>query len=377
MIKLKRKVLVVGQFPPPVQGTTVMAKNFVETLSKIYERIIIVEKKFSKNQQEVGKISVLKILKIPGFCLRTVISIINNKPDFCVYFISVLPRALYIDCVQILILKAFNIPAVLYFHGKGYKENSDKSILYNYIVKYTFSKSFAGIVLGSLLKDDVKDFISEEKLFILPNAIEMYITKEVEIRKESNANLKILYLSNLIASKGAYEFIEMAKSVRNKHQKIEFILAGSIRKDEFFHKLKNYINNNRLKDNVKIVGPVYGDSKKNIFLNADIFVFPTYYKLETFGLVNLEAMQFGLPIITTNEGAIPEVVRNGINGYIVDPKNKKELSNAVLKLVENDELRMKMSKMSRALFLKYYTLDAYRENLQKIAIKIELSLRSN
>ena len=63
--------------------------------------------------------------------------------------------------------------------------------------------------------------------------------------------------------------------------------------------------------------------------------------------MNLEAMRAGLPVVSSNEGSIPEVVIDGINGYIVDPQNVEQLSDRVLKLVNDEELRIKMGKAGR------------------------------
>ncbi len=64
---------------------------------------------------------------------------------------------------------------------------------------------------------------------------------------------------------------------------------------------------NKLKANVEFLGGIYGNQKEALFQKSDIFVFPSHYPFEAFGLVNLEAMQVGIPVITTDIGALPEI----------------------------------------------------------------------
>ena len=86
-------------------------------------------------------------------------------------------------------------------------------------------------------------------------------------------------------------------------------------KSKFFN---DYVQKNSLKQ-YKIFYQKYNNEKNQIFMESDIFVFPTYYANETFGLVNIEAMQFGLPIFIRI--AISDIVNNNVNGFIIKKKS--------------------------------------------------------
>ena len=98
-------------------------------------------------------------------------------------------------------------------------------------------------------------------------------------------------------------------------------------------------------------------------MESDIFVFPTYYANETFGLVNIEAMQFGLPIITCDEGAISDIVNNNVNGFIIKKKSPHELKNKIKLLMRDESLRKKIEIKNKQDFNNKYTLDIYEKNL--------------
>ena len=195
-------------------------------------------------------------------------------------------------------------------------------------------------------------------------------------KKNETKLIQVLYLSNLVPTKGAMEFLKMAKQVIRNCQNVRFILAGAAYRDhDFLNEIKKYIERHSLSKFVKRVGAIYGDEKEKIFQESDIFVFPTYFAVETFGLVNLEAMRAGLPVISSYEGSIPEIIIHGQNGYTEDPKNIEALSQRVIELIKNDKLRAQMGIAGRKLYVENYSTDIYNMNVNK-AVKFFLDLRS-
>lgn len=115
---------------------------------------------------------------------------------------------------------------------------------------------------------------------------------------------------------------------------------------------------------VDYLGPKYGKEKDYIFKKVDIFIFPTYN--ETFGLVNLEAMQYKLPIITTDEGGIPDIVINNKNGFICKRKDIDSLANEIEKLINNKDLRVSLGENGYKVFKEKFTKEKFEENIYKI-----------
>lgn len=315
---------------------------------------------------EVEKYSLKKFIRVPVVVFKVVRSLVAAKADLCFYFISIKPPTFYIDVMFIFFLRLIGTNIVLYIHGKGFQRLSEKSPLMRWFLKSpTISKSLGALVLGEILKQDINPFISNDRLFVLPNCIPDVSAQVLNTyrTKRENDKIRILYLSNLIPEKGPIEFLKMARLVADSRESVQFVLAGSALSTSFHRKIERLISDLKLIDNVKMVGAVYGSEKERLFCESDIFVFPTYYKLETFGLVNLEAMRAGLPIVASNEGSIPEVVIDGINGYIVDPQNVEQLSDRVLKLVNDEELRIKMGRAGRKIYEESFTTQAYEKRL--------------
>lgn len=80
---------------------------------------------------------------------------------------------------------------------------------------------------------------------------------------------------------------------------------------------------------------------KEKYKEADIFILPS--TIEGFGMVFLEAMNYGLPVIGSNVGGIPEIIDDGKNGFLVDPENPKEIAEKIRIIFEDEALRNKIS----------------------------------
>ena len=361
---MSAKLLVIGQLPPPVHGSNIMTERFVQSLRKIGYQVFLVQKTFSRRQEEVGRFSIIKIFRIPSITLRLLQQIMIERPDLCFYFISVKPPSFFIDAFFLFIIKLLEIDYVLYIHGRGLLKLCTESRLFaRFIAKKTLSNSLGGLILGERLKNDVDRFIPDKRLFVLPNAIPDVNFSRFNLKSNLQRPIRILFLSNLIPTKGPMEFVQMAKKVVDQFKNVKFILAGPVRSKTFFKKIEDYIAEERLADFIEIPGPLYGPQKERYFRESDIFVFPSWF--EAFPLVNLEAMQWGLPVISSNVGAIPEMVRDGVNGFIVDPKNIDQLAESVFRLINDEELRRKMGEASRKIYENYYTIEIYEQNLER------------
>ena len=111
------------------------------------------------------------------------------------------------------------------------------------------------------------------------------------------------------------------------------------------------------------------DSKvENTFLTSDIFILPTHN--ECFPLVLLEAMQFNLPLISTYEGAIPEIIEDGVNGFLIKKRDSVDLANKIQLLITNPSLRKNMGGKGKAKFEKKYTSSHFEKNMTRILHEI-------
>jgi glycosyltransferase involved in cell wall biosynthesis len=124
-----------------------------------------------------------------------------------------------------------------------------------------------------------------------------------------------------------------------------------------------------LEERVRFIGPAYGDQKDELFRTHDVFVLPTFYAQEAFPLVVLEAMQWGLPVVSTTEGAIPEIVQDGVTGYVVPQRDPAALAARLATLLGSDELMRGMGLNARKRFLARYTLEHFETRLTAALVR--------
>ncbi len=187
-----------------------------------------------------------------------------------------------------------------------------------------------------------------EKMGLPAEAIEMvYPGFDMNLIREkgprSRDEIKLLFVGNWVPCKGLDTLMEAMHRIDNP--KIVLDIVGD---DSFYpryaRKIKGKIAHWGLEDRVRLHGRIDRESIGKFYSEADIFVLPSYY--EPFGIVFAEAMSFGLPIIATNAGGIPELVEHEENGLLVPPNDADALANAIDKLASSAELREKMGRES-------------------------------
>lgn len=114
------------------------------------------------------------------------------------------------------------------------------------------------------------------------------------------------------------------------------------------------------------LGKKYGDEKNEEYAKSDIFVFPTFYPNECFPLVLLEAMQQGLPCISTNKGGIASIIDDGKTGFLVEKRNSLLLADKLEVLLKDKKLRMDMGIVGKEKFEQKFTLSKFEERMLKI-----------
>jgi glycosyltransferase involved in cell wall biosynthesis len=216
-------------------------------------------------------------------------------------------------------------------------------------------------LLSSLLKDDIKLVKKKHRIYYLANGIKQ-IPNEINKKETNDKSYKILYLSNLISSKGVLVLLEALHKVIGKgYDNFTVNFVGKTSKsitEEIFNK---EIKRLKLQKKIKYLGAKYGEEKNEILDNSEIFVFPTLK--DCFPLVLLEAMQSKLAIISTNEGAIPEIIENNVNGIICNKGDVEALCNAIIRLFEFPNLINEYGRNAQEKYKKHYTVKMFETNL--------------
>lgn len=208
-----------------------------------------------------------------------------------------------------------------------------------------------------------KGYIPLKHVHICPNGMPDVVTNSDAIQQE-NRPYTFLFLSNMMEEKGVIILLQACALLKQRGCRFEcnFIGQWSDVTEPRFNALCTELG---LSNNVHAYGGVYGAEKNVYFQQSDAFVFPTFYPAECLSLVVLEAMQYAMPIITTEEGALPEVVDGGC-GVVVPRQDNYALADKMQYLIEHPDVGSAMGKQGRLKYEQEYTLMTFEHRLTGI-----------
>lgn len=224
-------------------------------------------------------------------------------------------------------------------------------------------------VLGEVQKEKLVNLgIPKEKVLIIPNSCELTPAQKINEVKHIN----ILYLSNLIEDKGYKEFLESILLLYKTEleKEINITLCGKVYEGDLISKekyIEDIMKKITLSANIRInwLKGAYGADKEKLFQNADIFIFPSKYKVEAQPIVLIEAMASGCGIITTGVGEIPSTVSQE-NAIILTKPEPELISKNLLELITDSAKLKKMQLASKTRFENLFSLEVYKLNWRKI-----------
>jgi glycosyltransferase involved in cell wall biosynthesis len=365
---VKTKILFILHTPPPVHGSSVVGKAIKDSqiINEAFECSYI-NLGTSRTVDEIGKNPFVKIGRYLSIIIAVLKQLVTNKPNLCYLAITAKGPAFYKDSLIALLVKGIGVPMVYHFHNKGVSTHQHKT-LDNFLYRRVFKNAHA-ILLSKYLYSDVEKYFTPERVHYCPNGIPDIDFKQKKLDKRKNEKVEILFLSNLIESKGVFVLLEACNILNQKGLQFHCTYVGGVG-DVNAQQFQEKVNKLALTEIVIYAGKKYGKEKEEVFSKADIFAFPTFYHNECFPLVLLEAMQHSLPTTSTFEGGIRSIIDDGKTGFLVPQKDAKALAEKLELLMNNPELRKKMGEAGRAKYEQEFTLKEFEKRLKEILTKI-------
>ena len=327
------------EYPPNVAGGAgVVAENIVSQLSKLDHKIFVFVPKL-RNKYKLNnsiKNKNIKIIKVPLFKYfkLKIISYAFNLNLWYLFFrakyngFDIVISNGYVDfllsklftnkSVRIAIVHHLCIdvrrllkPKILdSLRNMGNEENF-AIIMEKIIIK----KADYIFTVSNTTKNKLKEEydVNNNKIFVFPNGIKWRNIKDLRLNKKDKDGLKLLFVGRLEERKGLL-FLINSLAIYRKKFKEKFILNIVGKGDN--RKYKDVVKKLNLEEEIIFQGYLSDKELNNYYRNSDIFIIPS--QMEGFGLTILEAIQFGIPIIGTNRGAIPEILKDYNCGFLVN-----------------------------------------------------------
>jgi len=168
----------------------------------------------------------------------------------------------------------------------------------------------------------VNNFIADERI--------------IGAARDLESKFNVLFLGRIETAKGVYELIDAAAIVREKAPHARFILAGA---GEIDRAKKRCLEKN-VSEMVEFRGWIQGDEKLALFHYASCFVLPSHLEMQSIAVI--EALAAGLPIVGSDISGIREMVEDGVNGFLIQPTDVRQLAEKILQLLGDSSLRQRM-----------------------------------
>ncbi|MCL6260428.1 glycosyltransferase family 4 protein [Aquiflexum sp. TKW24L] len=304
---------------------------------------------------------------------RFLIQLISNQYDIYLINTSFATTGCTRDQIYIQILKLLNKRIVVFFHGwdKDYELKTD---LYNQSSLYplkSFKKADALIVLASEFKAKLISWGFDQKIYLETTVVDSLLTNGLFPKKSwdetDDLPLIFLFMARVEKEKGVFEAVNLFQELQTQlpEKKIIFKIAGS---GSILDALREYVKLKGIQ-NVEFLGYLSGEKKKEVFSSSNIFLFPSMHG-EGMPISLLEAMAFGLPLITSTVGGVKDFFVEGKMGLSIKPSEilSNDTISKVKKLLLDTEALNKISN---------YNYHFAKENFytNKVAKRLEIILK--
>ena len=218
------------------------------------------------------------------------------------------------------------------------------------------------IVLSEEWEEYFQNIVPRDKIEVIYNAIN--IPKDFEKNIETK---QILFLGRLGERKGIYDLIDVVEQLISQYKDIKLIACG----DGEYEKVKKIVEDRKLKSNIEIYNWISGKEKEEKLKNSSFYVLPSYNEGMPMSLI--EGMAYKNVPISTKVGGIPRVIENGINGFIIEPGDKKKLKEILENILDDKEKekRKQISDNARKTVEEKFNIEKNIEKLLRIYKEME------
>lgn len=351
----ERKVLMVAPMPTPgtyIGGIAVLLSHLLEHWNLPYEVLTYNTNLGPRDYGSVNKVNTANIRRFVRNAKGLRALARRERPDI-VHFHTSRHFAMLKDLLLVGVLKAncrckvvghihhASYPSLLVGNSKAGRLLQLQMVMASFDRLILMSESIRRELSLKLNASSLRRF--KAKARVIHNFIPL--PQLLSPSSERFKPVTLFFIGNVGPQKGIHDLIECAGDLKRAGMCFELVLAGPFDSAVFGERLKQRVADLGLGEMVRFTGPVLGGQKAALFQAADIFVLPSYG--EGIPVSMLEAMSYGLPVVATSVGGIPEVLPNQELGFLVKPGDVPALSSALQTLIGSGELRRTMGRLGR------------------------------
>ena len=305
-----------------------------------------------------------KLGKAIGAYLEFLKVLLTDKPDL-LHIHAAFGASFYRKAPFVYLAYFLNVPVILHIHGAEWSPFfSEASGAEKKWKKKIINKCSRIIVLSDEWGKKLEEATASDKIAVVEN---FSAITDFEKSNTNQSKWKVLFLGFLCKRKGCFNIPDVVTKVCNEMENVTFILAGS-GEDEDYQCLIELIQKYDCENHVDFPGWIRGKEKEELLKIADIFFLPSY--AEGMPMSILEAMGYGLPVVSTTVGGIPQLVEHGVNGYLYEPGDVDGFTEGILRLLRDPELRDRMGKAGYDRVKESFSFEAHTEKIIQLYDKV-------
>ncbi|WP_292269367.1 glycosyltransferase family 4 protein [Butyricimonas sp.] len=344
--ELSRKVLIIG--------TDFNGKGGIAFLLHLYSKIFspflfICSHRFTTKWIQL-RLAIGAFFKLLYYCIFTSVEIVHIH--------TASYRSFYRESVYVLLAKFFRRKVVLHIHGGEFELFYNTSSCY---VKFVCKKVDCLVCVSDYFREAFNRLNLNKNILVLYNAILPPICSKSVY---DGGKIKISFLGTIDDNKGVFDIIKcMVTNKEYFRNQVELHIGGIGDKE----RLMSMVIEGKIADFVYYHGWLDVVQKNELLAKTDIYLQPSYF--ESLGIAIIEAMSYGIPVIASHTGGIPELVESSRQGYLIEPGDINQLYTVLRLLIENQSLREKLGRNSLEKSKKF-SIETMEKNMVQLYNKL-------
>lgn len=294
---------------------------------------------------------------LPWDIIKFVFLLLVWRPNAILINPSLLKAALCRDFTFLNLAKLFGKPVIVLIHGfdLGVANSIDDKW-----VKNNLNKASLVMVLANQFRQILKDWGVVTPIELVTTKVEDRMLDGFSIDSRNGEIDNILFLSRMVKEKGVYETVDTYTLLKEKYPQLRLTMVGG---GPELENLKKYVANKRIKD-VYFTGPLSGEERLKAYREANFFFFFSFG--EGMPTVVLEAMAFGMPVITRNVGGLVDFFEDEKMGRITDSLNPDDFAKMVEPYMEDREMTKRVSRYNHQYALEHFMATTVGERIESL-----------
>jgi glycosyltransferase involved in cell wall biosynthesis len=341
-----KKVLMVGPVPPPTGGIASVLDDIVSSqLSEDYQfEVFRKSEGFPKGfEGRIGR-NVYRLFRYGRFFLK----VIFKRYDFIHIHSSTM--VFFGNSIFMLLARIAGTKVLLHMHGTDWPrfyDNDTESRKRR--KKKALSWSTKIIVLYKLWKDEIEKLGVKAETRVVRNFVhrvdppsQAAVDDAAQRINKKDGDFVVLMVGTVGQRKGVFDILEAVPKVAAEADNVKFVFAGGEEKPGEWAQIRKILEDETVAAHSVFLGEIGRDEVQALLANAQVFTLPSY--IEGMPIAIIEAMRKGIPVISTVVGGIPDMIDDGVSGYLINPGDPEAIAESVLKLIRDEDLRKELGR---------------------------------